>query len=247
MKDSFAFVDSIASKLPEVISVPESVQEAESSNDNLSSRLESSDISSSLDNSDIASLLESSASSSSIQSMSIDSTQPSPPSVMDDTKTMTSLEPSSLFSSIEHQIGSDMFQRMDSFDILNAIDLDITAEQENVQISGSDLFLDGQQTAVQTVDIDLTSDNIDFLEINSGELLNLGEDVPILTSADDMIMINNNPQKIEVTEVKQNCPDTTTDDCITTQFASEFCCYKQKAYSHVQVSASLVFLCFCLR
>lgn len=221
MKDSFAIIDAIAGKLPEIISVPDSAQETQSTSDNPSSRIEIS----AEDGSDISSLMESSFSNNSIQSMSMDATLTSTQSAADENKSMTSLEPPSLFSSVENHIGSDIFQRMDSFDILNAIDIDIASGQENIDISGSEEFLDQQQHTAETVELDLTSDSIDFLEINPGQLLTFGPGMPIQdqSSRDNMVMVSNIPHKTEPTE---DSPDstTTTDESAQYPYTSEFSC-----------------------
>jgi hypothetical protein len=76
---------------------------------------------------------------------------------------------------MDNNFGNDMFTRMDNLDILNTINLDCQNDANVLEISGSDVFLNPQNS--QVFNIDLTSDKIDFLEINSDELIDLSHDV----------------------------------------------------------------------
>ncbi|CAC5375442.1 NR1F2 [Mytilus coruscus] len=221
LKDSFALADSFAKKLPEIISVPKSnpVPDSSVNESIISSIIESSDNSPPLlESTNFTSndTLQSSVIGSSLMSVS-DSLQST---IGEIPENMTSLEPSSVFSSIET---NKIFTDMNGLDILNTIDLDIT--NENIEISGSDVFLNELNS--QTVDIDLTSDKIDFLEMNPDELIDLTQEVVDVfasqTTTTAEIPQQQSPQSIasSPSSVQQYSPDTTTlDESMSSQFGS---------------------------
>ena len=174
LKDSFAIADSLAKqKLPEIVSVPQSSTTSNSS-------INDSTLSSILEHRNFSSSFVERFNTSTNQSLPTSEIESSHMSVSDVDQSsisdaMTSLEPSSVFSSMDSKINHDIFTRMDSFDILNSLDLDINTDSVVDEISGTDVFLNEQNS--QSVDIDLTSDNIDFLEINSDELIDLSQNV----------------------------------------------------------------------
>ena len=185
LKDSFALADSFAK--PEIISIPEETPEIISKPELTPSPVSSeSIISSVIESSDFSpSIWESSnfSSSDSLQSSVVESSQMSVNGTIQSpiencsmsSCSLVSLEPSSVFSSMDNNFGNDMFTRMDNLDILNTINLDCQNDANVLEISGSDVFLNPQNS--QVFNIDLTSDKIDFLEINSDELIDLSHDV----------------------------------------------------------------------
>ncbi|CAC5375443.1 NR1F2 [Mytilus coruscus] len=223
LNDTFDMVDSVAKKLPEIISVPESDIVPDSSvHDNIVSfMLESSDKYSSLmESTNFTSndTLQSSVIGSSIMSVSdsFQSVSNSLQSAIENNhENMTSLEPSSLFATIENAIDFDMFTDPNGLDIINSTDHDI----ENIEISGLDMFLNGQN-----VD---TSDKIDFLELNPDELIDLTQELvdvftPQTTTTTEMPQ-QHSPQSISSSpySVQQYSPDTTTlDESMSSQFGS---------------------------
>ncbi|XP_052064867.1 uncharacterized protein LOC127704713 [Mytilus californianus] len=230
LHDNFAMADSVAEKLPEIISVPESdlVQDSSVHDNIVSFMLESSDKYSSLmerTNFTSNDTLQSSVIGSSIMSVS-DSFQSASNSfqsasnslqsaIEDNHENMTSLEPSSLFASIENGIDFDMFTDPNGLDIINSTDHDI----ENIEISGLDMFLNGQN-----VD---TSDKIDFLELNPDELIDLTQELVDVftpqTTTTTEIPQQHSPQSIASSpySVQQYSPDTTTlDESMSSQFGS---------------------------
>ncbi|CAG2225886.1 unnamed protein product [Mytilus edulis] len=220
LKDSFALADSFAKKLPEVISVPKSNPVPDSSvNDSIiSSIIESSDNSTSfIESTNFTSnnTLQSSVIGSSLMSV----TDSLHSAIGDIPENMTSLEPSSVFSQIET---NKIFTDIHNLDILNTIDLDIT--NETIEISGSDVFLNELHS--QTVDIDLTSDKIDFLEINPDEFIDLTQEVVDVLAPQTTTTIpqqQQSPQSIasSPSSIQQYSPDTTTlDESMSSQFGS---------------------------
>ena len=185
LKDSFALADSFAK--PEIISIPEETPEIISKPELTPSPVSSeSIISSVIESSDFSpSIWESSnfSSNDSLQSSVVESSQMSVNGTIQSpiencsmsSCSLVSLEPSSVFSSMDNNFGNDMFTRMDNLDILNTINLDCQNDANVLEISGSDVFLNPQNS--QVFNIDLTSDKIDFLEINSDELIDLSHDV----------------------------------------------------------------------
>lgn len=141
---------------------------------------------------------------------------------------MVSLEPSSVFSSMDNGLGNDMFARMDNLDILNTINLDCQNDDNVLEISGTDVFLNSQTS--QVFNIDLTSDKIDFLEINSDELIDIGQDVIDVFQMEStgnnqgQNMQQSSPMSFKETSpssVQQQSPDSTTlDESMSSQSAS---------------------------
>lgn len=233
LKDSFALADSFAKhKMPEIISVPQERTSPDSSisSSAISSFMESSDYSSSIEESSnfSSSFVESTSfcSSDSLQSSVVGSTctqmslcESLLHTLEENSHNLVSLEPSAVFSSIDNQM-------IDNLDILSTMDIDIPNDNNINEISGSDVFLNSKNS--QIIDIDLTSDKIDFLEINSDEYINFNQEVINVFQSSTQDQLQSSTIQLSCQEspeapdcVQQLSPDTTTvDDSCSSQFIS---------------------------